>query len=93
MAVNIAQTLKRALFGSEGNRPAGGGYAIAKSDSTVLSPPTRGVWVGGTGDLAVRYLDQTTDTLKGVQAGTMLAISVDQVLATGTSATNISGVY
>lgn len=92
MAFDIAHALRRAFFSSEGNRPAGGGYAITKSNVTVLNPPTRGVWVGGAGDIAVRYADQTTDTLVGVPAGTLLPISVDQVL-NATTATNISGLY
>lgn len=84
-------TVERA--GGRSQSPAEGGYAITKSDTTVLEPPTRAVWVGGAGDLAVRYFDQSTDTLKSVPAGTLLPIRVDKVLSTGTTATNISGMY
>ncbi len=73
--------------------PYTGGFAITKSDSTVFSQPTRAVFVGGAGNLAVRYLDGTTDTLTGVLAGTLLPIRVDKVMSTNTTATNISGLY
>ncbi|TMI98469.1 MAG: hypothetical protein E6G97_25945 [Alphaproteobacteria bacterium] len=73
--------------------PYEGGFAITKSDATVFAQPTRGVWVGGAGDLAVTYLDGTTDILQSVPAGTMLRIRVKQVLSTGTTATKISGLY
>lgn len=83
-------------FASFAVRPAGpmtGGFAITKSDVTVFAQPTRAVYVGGVGNVAVTYLDGTTDTLLAVPTGTMLPISVTQVLSTGTSATNISGLY
>lgn len=86
-------TDKFATYASAPGAPLGGGFAITKSDSTVLAQPTRAVWVGGAGNLAVRYLDGTTDTLMSVPAGVMLPIRVDKVLSTGTTATNISGLY
>lgn len=79
-------------LGGRSTSSAGGGYTITKSDSTVLSPPTRGIWVGGTGDIAVRFIDGTTATFVGVPAGTLLPFRVDKVLD-ATTATNISGVY
>ncbi len=69
-----------------------GGYPITKSDSTVLEPPTRAVWVGGAGNLAVQYFDGSSDTLNAVPAGTLLPIRVKKVLA-ATTATLISGIY
>lgn len=79
--------------GGRSQSSAEGGYPITKSDDTVLEPPTRAVWVGGAGDLAVRYFDGSTDVIQSVAAGTMLAIRVDKVLSTGTTATKISGLY
>lgn len=73
--------------------PYTGGFPITKSDVTVFSQPTRGIWVGGTGDLAVTYLDGTTDIIQAVPAGMMLRIRATQVLNTGTTATKISGLY
>lgn len=79
--------------GGRSQSPAEGGYAITKSDTTVLEPPTRAVWVGGAGDLAVTYFDGSTDVIKSVPAGTLLAIRVTKVMATGTTASLISGLY
>lgn len=73
--------------------PYEGGFAITPSDATVFAQPTRGIWVGGLGDLAVTYLDGSTSVLKAVPAGTELRIRATQVLATNTTATNISGLY
>lgn len=73
--------------------PATGGFAITASDATVFTQPTRAVWVGGAGNVAVRFIDGTTITLTGVLAGTLLPIRVDKVLSTGTTASTISGLY
>ena len=70
-----------------------GGFAVTKSDSTIFSQPTRALWVGGTGDVAVKYIDGSTDTIQAVPAGALLPIRVTQVLSTGTTATKISGMY
>lgn len=73
--------------------PMTGGFAVTKSDATIFAQPTRAVWVGGVGNVAVTYLDGTTDILLAVPTGTMLNIRVTQVLSTGTTATNLSGLY
>ncbi len=64
--------------------------AVTKSDATVFTNPTGALWVGGVGDVAVRmYGNATSVTFTAVPAGSLLPITVDQVLSTGTSATNI----
>lgn len=75
------------------NGPASSAFAVTKSDVTVFAQPTRSLWVGGTGDVAVRMLDQTTVTFTAVPAGNLLPVRVDKVLSTGTTATNIVGMY
>lgn len=67
--------------------------AVTKSDSTMLEP-TRALFVGGAGDLALRFVDAptTTVTLTGVVAGSVLAVSVVQVM-NATTATNIVALY
>lgn len=68
--------------------------AVTKSDSTVFSPAALALWVGGTGDVAVRmYGSQTSVTFTAVPDGSWLYIQVDKVLSTGTSATNIVRVW
>lgn len=70
---------------------AWGSVTITKSDSTVLSPNLRALYVGGTGDVAVRMLDGSLPIFVGVPAGTTLLIQIDKVLSTGTSATSMIG--
>jgi len=65
--------------------------AVTPSDATVI-PFTRGVYVGGTGNIAVR-MNGTTSLFSGVPAGTTLYITVDQILATNTTATLINALY
>lgn len=73
--------------------PAVHAFAITPG-STVFPVPTRFVWVGGAGNLEVLMTGDTVPvTLTGVLAGTMLEISVTQVLAASTTATTITGLY
>ena len=63
--------------------------AVVKSDTTALLA-TRGLWVGGAGDVAVKMAgDGATVTFLGVPAGTLLPIKVTAVMSTNTTATNI----
>jgi hypothetical protein len=70
--------------------PATHGFAVTKSDTTVLSP-TRAIYVGGTGDLTVLMNGDTVPvTFSAVPTGTYLDISVTKVMAI-TTATLILG--
>jgi len=73
--------------------PARRAVAITKSDATII-PGTRGVYVGGAGDIAARFVGDpdTTVTLVGVVAGTVLPIEVVQIMA-ATDATNLVALY
>lgn len=74
--------------------PAVHGFAVTKSDSTVFANPTRKIWVGGAGDLAVLLNgDSVAVTLSAVPAGTMLDISAVKVMSTNTTATLITRLY
>jgi hypothetical protein len=94
----VAITYKVAI--ADANDPAqtwsfslNNGVAVTKSDSTVYSPPLKRLWVGGAGNVAVRMLGGQSVTLLAVAAGGELNLTVDQVLSTGTSATNIIGFW
>ena len=66
---------------------------VTKSDATVLAP-TRAVFVGGAGNLAVIMADDDSAvTIPGVVAGSVLQISVTKVMSTNTTATNIVALY
>lgn len=67
-------------------------FAITPNDSTDLTVPTRGIYVGTAGHLKVDMLDGTTVTFNNLAAGTIHAIAVKRVYATGTGASNIIGI-
>ena len=77
----------------EGEHGATGLVAITKSDTAVIQPTTRGIYVGVSADLAVTMLDGTSETLVNLAAGVIHALQVTQVLSTGTTATGIKAVY
>lgn len=68
--------------------------AVVKSDSTVLKA-TQALYVGTTGDVAVVMASRAdvaalvAVTFVGVPAGTVLPISVQKVMSTNTTASNI----
>lgn len=73
--------------------PARGAIAVTKSDSTVLAPDVKALFIGGAGDVAVYMRGSTTTvTFSGCAAGQLLPIQVDRVLA-ATTATNIIALY
>lgn len=67
--------------------------AVTASDSTDLTG-ARGLFVGGAGNVAVRMVGDpdTTVTLTGVTAGSILPLRVTRVMA-ATTATNITALY
>ena len=71
--------------------PAHGAVVVTPNDSTIF-PVTRAVYVGTAGALAVRMADGMTITFPTVAAG-IFPIQVDQVLSTGTAASNIIALY
>ena len=82
--------------------PASQGYNITPSDSTVLSPIPRSIYIGASGNLAVQWVGSTTGgtTTSGsnivfvsVLSGTFLPIRPAKVLATGTTAANLIAIY
>jgi len=66
-------------------------WAITKSNDDELAYVTKGLYVGGSGDVAVRMYDGTDVTFVNVAAGTVLPVMVKRVLSTGTDATDIVG--
>lgn len=65
---------------------------VTPSDSTVLRP-TRGIYVGTGGNIAVQMTLGNTVTLVGVLGGSILPIQVVKVLSTGTTASNMVALY
>ena len=50
-----------------------------------------GLYIGVTGDVAIKGIGGVAVTFKAVPAGTILPIGVNRVMATNTTATNILG--
>lgn len=79
--------------------PAHDGAAITPNDSTDLtSSRFRALWVGGAGNIAVIFYNDTTSggagtavTIVGVPAGTLLPFAVKKVMGTNTTASSIVG--
>jgi hypothetical protein len=70
---------------------AHGAVAITKSDATII-PVTRAIYVGTTGDLAVRTADGQTITFKTVPVG-VFPIQADMVMSTNTTAAEMIALY
>ena len=73
--------------------PASFAAAVTPSDTTVFPIPTRGLYIGGAGSIAVAMVgvDPTTSsvTFAAISAGAILPVCVTKVYATGTDATDI----
>ena len=67
--------------------------AITPADGTVLEKPTRGLYLGGGGDVTVDSMEGVQVTFVGLAAGQIHPIRCTRVYATGTTATDIVGVY
>jgi hypothetical protein len=69
-----------------------GAGVVTPSDATVFAYPTRGLYIGGTGNVTVSFgatAGAAIVTFTAVPVGTFLPIAVSQVRATGTTATLI----
>lgn len=62
------------------------GFAITPHDTNALAHPTRGIYVGVTGDITLVTAGGDQLLLKNVAAGMILPIRAVRVLATGTTA-------
>lgn len=80
--------------GGDYTSPASKLVLITPADSPLATVPTRGVWVGGAGNIAViAAQDSAAVTISGVPAGTLLPIAVSQINSTNTTATLIVAMY
>lgn len=67
--------------------------AVTKSDATIL-PATRGLYIGGTGDVAVIMAGDTAAvTFSAAPVGVILPLQVTKVMSTNTTATLILALY
>ena len=71
--------------------PASSGFTITPSDVTNFTRTTRGIYVGGAGNVVVVWPDSTTTTFPSVPAGVILPVRAIRVNSTSTTATNLVG--
>ena len=73
--------------------PGANAFAVTGNDSADLSFATRGLYVGGAGDVKLTTVGGNTVTFAAVPAGAVLPVRAARIFATGTSATNLVGLY
>jgi hypothetical protein len=67
--------------------------AIAPDDAAPLAHVTRAVYVGSGGDLRVRMLKGGVVTLASVPGGSLIPLRVSQIYATGSTASDLVGLW
>lgn len=80
-------------FNTALDSPAKHAVAITPNDAADLATATRGIYVGTGGDIAVVMVGGESVTFTAVPQGMILSIRVTRVLATGTTASNLVGVW
>lgn len=76
------------------SNPAENGVAVTPSDSADLTQATRGLFIGGDGNVSVDFAGgQTAVVLNGCKAGSILPISVIRVRNTGTTASGLVALF
>lgn len=74
--------------------PAGHAFAVTPNDGADLAVVTRGLYVGTGGDLSLVLKGNVSAvSFVGVAGGSVLPLRVARVRATGTTATDIVGLY
>lgn len=72
---------------------SGSGAVVVTPNDTTEFRPTRGVYIGVSGDLKATFIDGSSATLTNLAAGVVHPLRVKLINATGTTATGIVAVY
>lgn len=92
--MNMDGSIEETAANLESIRPAPNGYPITPSNTTDLPTPTKAIYVGNAGDVAVDFVTSGTNVvIKNATAGSVLPFQVKRVYATGTSATNLVALF
>lgn len=75
--------------------PARNAFVVTPADGADLvgNSCTRGVWVGGAGNLNVDMANGSTVLFSGIPAGTFIPIQVKRIRSTSTTATLIVALF
>ncbi|MHA1128196.1 MAG: spike base protein, RCAP_Rcc01079 family [Alphaproteobacteria bacterium] len=88
MAVDMYKNMMGGL-----ESPAREAVAVTPDDASDLGNTTRSIYVGTSGDIAVRMVGETAVVIfKAVPAG-VLPIRADRILATGTTAADLVALW
>jgi hypothetical protein len=80
------------MSGPYEDRPSGKLRAVTKADDDLPDGLTRGLYIGGAGNLSVMDATGTIVTITGALAGSVLPLKVKQV-RDATTATSIVALY
>lgn len=79
---------------SDPSSPAIKAASVTKSDSIVFAPPTKGLYIGVTGDVAVLMAEDVSPvTFVAVASGTVLPLRAAKVMSTNTTAASIVALF
>lgn len=73
--------------------PKGGAFDVTPHDTNDLAIGATAVYVGGAGDMKVDTSLGQTVTFVGLGTGVILPVRVSRIYSTGTTATDIIGLY
>ncbi len=82
-----------ATFNTGLTGPLIGGFDVTPDDGADLPTLPRALMIAGGGDVALVFKDGTTLTLPGLSTGVIYPVRATRILATGTTATGIRGLY
>lgn len=86
---DIFQSVKQTL-----DSPAFRAFAITPSNTVLFTIAVRAIYVGVTGDVKALLVGDTAAVVfKAVPAGSILPIRAQRIDATGTTATDLVGMY
>lgn len=86
-------TIERIENYGDKDDPAYGAIEITPDDGTDLSKPIRGLYIGVGGEVTLITAGSETVRFIGLVAGTILPVRSTRVLASGTTATDLVGLY
>ena len=75
------------------NSPGIKHYVVTPNDSTDFAVNFRSVWIGGAGNVVIVTDDGVAVTYQGAAAGSTIPMRGKRINATGTTATNMVGMY
>jgi len=73
--------------------PFNNGFEVTPHDTNELTNHTRAIYVGGAGNISLTTSGGDLFTMTGVLAGTLYWVRAKIILSTGTTATNLVGLY